>query len=162
MLALDAVRCARDLLQDVTPLNGDCGLCCGHACCLPDEDGQGGMWLFPEEQLLYNPLPDGFSIEEKEGLLLLTCDGVCDRSTRPLSCRLFPLLPKLKDGTVRAVRDRRSFCVCPLCESGLSAFSPAFKQAVREAGKILYACDETRQFLEHLHCINDSFRRDAF
>ena len=28
----------------------DCGLLCGAACCQPDEDGQGGVHLFPGER----------------------------------------------------------------------------------------------------------------
>ena len=55
MDALEAVIRARDLLSDVTPLKTDCGRICGGACCQPDEDGQGGMLLFPGEEGLYDP-----------------------------------------------------------------------------------------------------------
>ena len=44
---LEAVKQARDLLERVTPLRRDCGGVCGAACCQSDEDGQGGMLLFP-------------------------------------------------------------------------------------------------------------------
>ena len=44
---------ARTLLMNVTPMARDCGRSCGAACCQPDEDGQGGVYLFPgEEELL--------------------------------------------------------------------------------------------------------------
>ena len=49
MEALEAVMAARDLLEQVTPLRTDCGRYCGGACCLSDEDGQGGMLLVPGE-----------------------------------------------------------------------------------------------------------------
>ena len=109
MNRIEALLAARALLENVTPLKGDCGRICGGACCEPDEDGQGGMLLFPGEEGLYDPLPEGFTVTpapEMPGALLITCSGRCQRKDRPLSCRLFPLLPKEKDGAVRAVRDR--------------------------------------------------------
>ena len=33
----DALRRARAMLRDVTPLRSDCGLCCGHRCCASAE-----------------------------------------------------------------------------------------------------------------------------
>ena len=99
MQALEAVMRARELLQTLTPLRRDCGGVCGAACCAPDEDGQGGMLLFPGEEALYQPLPAGFSLRQDDGvlpgMLLLTCGGVCDRALRPLACRMFPLTPVL-------------------------------------------------------------------
>ena len=80
MQALEAVMRARELLQTLTPLRRDCGGVCGAACCAPDEDGQGGMLLFPGEEALYQPLPAGFSLRQDggvlPGMLLLTCGGV--------------------------------------------------------------------------------------
>ena len=87
MQALEAVMRARELLQTLTPLRRDCGDVCGAACCAPDEDGQGGMLLFPGEEALYQPLPAGFSLRQDDGvlpgMLLLICGGVCDRALRP-------------------------------------------------------------------------------
>ncbi len=158
MNRIEALLAARAALEDVTPLKTDCGRVCGGACCEPDEDGKGGMLLFPGEETIYDPLPEGFSISpapEIPGALLLTCSGRCERKDRPLSCRLFPLLPKEKDGTVRAVRDRRGYIVCPLLPDGLSAFDPGFRAAVVRAGEILYADPDHWAFLTSLH---DSIR----
>ena len=81
MQALEAVMRARELLQTLTPLRRDCGGVCGAACCAPDEDGQGGMLLFPGEEALYRPLPQGFSLRQDDsvtpGMLLLTCGSIC-------------------------------------------------------------------------------------
>ena len=151
---MEALLAARAEIADVTPLKGDCGRICGGACYQPDEDGKGGMLLFPGEEALYDPLPAGFSIApapEIPGALLITCSGRCARGNRPLSCRLFPLLPKEKDGAVIAVRDRRGFFVCPLLPDGLSAFDPAFRASVVRAGEILYADPDHRAFLTALH-----------
>lgn len=154
MDALEAVMAARELLADVTPLNGDCGRCCGGVCCQSDEDGQGGMLLFPGEEALYRALPEGFSLSRDDGVLpgltLLTCDGLCDRTLRPLSCRLFPLLPTRKG----CVMDRRAWAVCPLMESGKAGLRRAFVDAVSEAGRLLYACPEHARFLDAVHDYN--------
>lgn len=151
MDALGAVIAARDLLAGVTPLNGDCGRCCGGACCQSDEDGQGGMLLFPGEEALYRPLPPGFRLETNDqvipGALLLTCSGQCERDARPLSCRFFPLLPT-EDG---CVPDRRAWAVCPLMAQGKTGMKKEFVSAVQEAGRILWACPEHRRFLSAIH-----------
>ncbi len=155
MEPLDSVIAARALLESVTPLRRDCGRACGAACCRGDEDGQGGMLLFPGEEALYRPLPEGFSLSRDDGVLpgltLLTCGGSCDRAQRPLSCRLFPLLPT--PGGCRM--DRRAWAVCPLMESGKKGLDPGFVQAVKAAGQILYACPEHAAFLNALHEYND-------
>ena len=158
MGALDAVVWAREHLMDVTPLRRDCGRTCGAACCRSDEDGQGGMLLFPGEEALYEALPDGFSIQEDDavmpGMKLLTCDGVCARESRPLSCRLFPMLPT----RTGAKMDRRAWAVCPLMESGKRGLNPAFVEAVKETGTILYACPEHAAFLDALHAFNERLK----
>ena len=158
MEPLEQVIAARRLLENITPLNQDCGRYCGGACCQSDEDGQGGMLLFPGEEALYRELPEGFFIEKNDGVVsgayLLTCDGVCDRQDRPLSCRLFPLLPTRKGAKL----DRRGWAVCPLMENGKSGLRPEFVAAVREAGALLYACPEHAAFLDALHTYNEKLK----
>ena len=151
MDALQAVIAARELTENITPLNADCGRYCGGACCQPDEDGQGGMLLFPEEEKLYQPLPEGFALTRDDsvtpGAHLLICSGFCDRRARPLSCRIFPLLP-----TENGCRpDKRAWAVCPLMANGKSGMRKEFVQAVRKAGRILYACPEHAAFLNAIH-----------
>ena len=158
MEALEAVLKARSLLDAVTPLKTDCGRACGCACCQPDEDGQGGMLLFPGEAALYAELPEGFSIREDHSLLggadLLVCSGSCDRGQRPLSCRLFPMLPTRKGARL----DRRGWAVCPLMGSGKRGLNPAFVEAVAEAGQVLYACPEHAAFLDAIHAFNERLK----
>ena len=154
MEPLEAVVAARALLAGKTPLKKDCGRSCGAACCQSDEDGQGGMLLFPGEDALYDALPEGFRIERNDQVLpgakLLICPGDCSRDARPLACRLFPLLPA-RDGPVP---DQRAWAVCPLMRFGLRGMDPAFVQAVREAGEILYACPEHARYLDAQHAFN--------
>ena len=158
MEPLEAVLKARAMLDAVTPLKTDCGRACGGACCQPDEDGRGGMLLFPGEDTLYAEMPEGFSIREDNDVLagakLLICSGFCDRDRRPLSCRLFPMLPTRKGARM----DRRGWAVCPLMESGKRGLNPAFVEAVAEAGKVLYACPEHAVFLEAIHAFNERLK----
>ena len=158
MDALTAVLRARELLTDVTPLRRDCGLTCGAACCRCDEDGQGGMLLFPGEEALYDPLPEGFTLTADDGVMpgmrLLTCAGSCRRDQRPLACRMFPLTPVLiaSEGKeqLRVRVDPRAFAVCPLSASGVRGMDAAFGQAVLEAARTLCRCGEHRAYIRAL------------
>ena len=82
----DTVLRARALIGERTPLRSDCGQLCGAACCQADEDGQGGMYLFPGEEALLHG-------EDSDFAPIYTCDGTCARENRPLACRIFPLTP---------------------------------------------------------------------
>ena len=145
-----AVSAAREKLKNVTPLKRDCGRVCGARCCRPLEGEETGMLLFPGEAEAYAGKA-GFEVRKTARGDLLICSGICDREDRPLSCRLFPLLPVIgDDGKVRAVTDLRAKAVCPLARQGKSAMDPAFADAVCEAGEILAAEDEQAVFLEML------------
>ena len=158
MEALECVLEARHLLEHITPLKTDCGRCCGGACCQADEDGQGGMLLFPGEEALYQELPEGFTLTRDDailpGMTLLTCEGRCDRSRRPLSCRLFPLTPVLvtENGQekLKVRMDPRAFAVCPLCEQGIRGMAPEFGQAALQAARILCQCEEHKRYFRAL------------
>ena len=159
MDGLEQVIAARNILENVTPLNRDCGRYCGGACCQSDEDGQGGMLLFPGEEALYGNLPEGFEMTRDDSVIpgawLLTCEGACERRNRPLSCRLFPLLPARKGVKM----DRRGWAVCPLMQNGKSGLRPDFVEAVAAAGRILYACPAHAAFLDALHAYNEKLKK---
>ena len=151
MNAQQAVEAARAILRDVTPLKTDCGRVCGAACCAPDETGKGGMLLFPGEEKLYDPLPEGFRILPDDSVIpdgfLLTCAGRCERTMRPLSCMFFPIRPTFK-GDVRI--DRRGLSTCPLAEYGIGGLDSEFVQAARKAAQVLASCDEIKEYLRAL------------
>lgn len=140
---------ARSLLEDVTPLHTDCGLLCGHACCLPDEDGQGGVFLLPGERELTGDWGEIIPSEllPGESADMLICHGPCDRALRPLACRIFPLTPILKkDGRWSVRMDRRAFAMCPLCPHGTSGLSGEFVRAVTQAIELIASDEEGRRF----------------
>ena len=131
----EALERARALLEDVTPLNQDCGELCGRACCLPDEEGKGGVWLLPgEEEALKSATWARIIAGE---VPILQCQGECDRRLRPFFCRLFPLVGIHRDGAWQVRFDRRARPLCPLTRGGPRALSPAFVLAARQAISLL-------------------------
>ncbi len=151
----DAVKAARAVLGDVTPLWRDCGAGCGAACCasLPGEET--GMLLFPGEAEMYREAP-GFRVEAAAQGALLICPGTCRREERPLSCRLFPLLPLLREDAIRVAMDARARAVCPLRR--VDACGAGFIKAVRRVGEILAEDPVQRAFLERLTGMHDELR----
>lgn len=148
---------ARELLRNVTPLRGDCGQVCGGACCrsLPGE--RTGMLLFPGEESYYQGRP-GYELLKTETGPLLMCAGTCDRAERPLSCRLFPLLPVLRAEGVKVAMDARARAACPLAAQGVRGLSEAFVEAVRHAGQVLCEEEAQRAFLRRLTEEQDELR----
>ena len=145
-----AVSAAREKLNHLTPLKRDCGRICGARCCSPLEGEETGMLLFPGEEAVYAGKA-GWEIRQTARGAMLICPGKCSREERPLSCRLFPLLPLIgDDGKIRVVTDLRARAVCPLARQGKSAMDPAFIEAVQEAGEILAQRDEQAVFLDML------------
>ena len=117
------------------------------------------MLLFPGEAELYAGRRD-WIIRRAAGGQLAVCPGRCDRDERPLACRMFPLLPREgEDGKVRVVTDQRARAVCPLARQGRSAMDPAFIEAVRQAGEILFADSEQAAFLRMLAGEQDELKQ---
>lgn len=145
----EAVEKAWALLAERTPLKTDCGKVCGGKCCRSLENEETGMLLFPGEEEIYLEKP-GWTVRETPAGMLAVCPGNCDRNERPLACRIFPLLPVLRDGAVKVAADQRARAVCPLLRQGLQGMDPAFTEAVREAGRILAEDPEQRSFMEML------------
>ena len=142
----NVIERAYALLEDLTPLTTDCGAVCGGRCCRESADSE-GMLLFPGEEIL---LADaGYTIRPAEGGYLLTCDGTCDRTLRPLACRIFPLCPILtEEGRIKAVYDPRGYRMCPLVrECAHVPLDRDFVRAVRRAGRILMADPACAAFL---------------
>ena len=65
------------------------------------------MLLFPGEEAYYANLPGYRLLPTAQGTLLI-CSGQCDRADRPLSCRLFPLLPVVREGGVKVAMEGSS------------------------------------------------------
>ena len=158
---------ARAMLEDLTPLKTDCGLTCNGACCRPMEAEMTGMLLFPGEEAYYEGR-EGYLMTATEQGTLLICSGRCDRADRPLSCRLMPLTPVLREDGVKVATDLRAKTVCPLARQGKDALDPDFVSAVREVGRILAEDEAQRAFLiqltkhqDELKALRNQFRRGS-
>ena len=156
---------ARAMLEDLTPLKTDCGLTCNGACCRPMEGEMTGMLLFPGEEAYYEGL-EGYRMTKTGQGTLLICSGRCDRADRPLSCRLMPLIPVLREDGVKVATDLRAKTVCPLARQGKDALDPDFVSAVRQVGRILAEDEQQRDFLirltrqqDELKALRNQFRR---
>ena len=161
----DALLRARAILENVTPLKTDCGLTCGHICCHPMEGEMTGMLLFPGEEKYYEGR-EGYRMEQTAQGMLLICSGQCKREDRPLSCRLMPLIPLVREDGVKVATDQRARTVCPLARQGKDALDPDFVAAVRQVGRILAEDEAQRAFLirltaqqDELKALRNQFRR---
>ena len=143
------LRAAREKLENLTPLKTDCGRVCGAKCCRSMEGEETGMLLFPGEEEEYTGKA-GWQLRETQAGILAICPGSCDRKDRPLACRLFPLVPVIREGQVKAAADQRAKTVCPLLRQGIRGMDPAFTDAVREAGRLLAGDPAQRAFLEEM------------
>ena len=90
---------------------------------------------------------------------LAVCPGTCERDGRPLACRMFPLLPVIREAGTAAETDLRAGTVCPLARQGIRAMDPAFVEAVKEAGALLAADPAQRAFLERLAAEQEELRQ---
>ena len=121
----------------VSPIRGDCGDLCGHACCVCDEtlpetqkDSRLGIYLLPGEEKLFTRREDWLtwntdSVEDYDFPLswsgkihFVRCNNAphCVRKLRPIQCRTFPLAPHITHGGVYHVvlnTDELPY-VCPL------------------------------------------------
>lgn len=148
---------ARALFDELTPLQADCGRLCAGRCCQPMEGENTGMLLFPGEAAYYESLP-GYQVQHTPSGLLLTCPGHCHRADRPLSCRLFPLLPVLRADGIKVATDLRAKPVCPLARQGKGGLCQEFVAAIRACGQLLSQDEEQRRFLVKLTAQQDDLR----
>lgn len=120
-------------LDEVTPVDFDCGKLCGEVCCVYDADETHTeelvLNLLPGEELMYEDSPDfelyymdsseiRYPHSWKDNIYLVKCKNPprCDRSIRPIQCRTFPLVPHIsKNGEFHLVLDETEFPYeCPI------------------------------------------------
>lgn len=142
------------VLGNVTPLKVDCGQLCNGACCEVTDDIT-GMYLFPGEEAMYKNMPEWAKIYDTDFscngkyIDLFTCNGTCDRRLRPLSCRIFPLVPYVKKGEKMEIRmDVRGRGMCPLATAmNVEDLDSEFVKKVTLAMKLCMTNPEVREFL---------------
>ena len=131
-----------EFLGDETPLEFDCSRICKNKCCKGDENT--GMILFPGEENLIDP---NIKIKiSQTGEKIAVCNGTCDRIKRPLSCRIYPFFPLVKEfrnnKRVKVIFDLRADC--PLSNREYE-FNYEFLRRVKRVGRYLLSNDETKK-----------------
>ncbi len=141
---------ARALLERSTPLGRfNCGKLCNGLCCKGDENT--GMWLFPGEEELYKNNPD-FTIRETDGnhgYKMIICNGTCNRSERPLACRIYPFYPKIDGDKVSVIKDLRGYATCPIIKEDIKP-DKAFLRNLRKAARYLIRDKETESYIMNI------------
>lgn len=143
----NVIKSCYSILNNVTPLEFDCGKICNGKCCKGDE--KTGMLIFTGEEKL---LDSDISVAHNEdGTAVAVCNGSCDRRKRPLSCRIYPLFPLIKNENgreyIEVVYDPRANC--PLC-FGEHKLSRRFVKSVKRVGKYLLCNEETEKVYREL------------
>ncbi len=130
------------LFRNITPLAVDCGKLCNGKCCKGSD--KTGMLLFPGEESLIDK--DINILKSNNGATVAVCGGVCNRHYRPLSCRIYPLFPVIKNENGREYIDVffDPRADCPLCCEDVM-LSPQFIKAVKRVGRYLLLNDETAE-----------------
>ncbi|MBE6782846.1 MAG: hypothetical protein E7536_02390 [Ruminococcaceae bacterium] len=136
-----------NILKSVTPIETDCGRLCDCECC--KGDNQTGMLLFPGEESRYNNNSNFKIIRSEDNKNIVVCSGKCDRNLRPISCRIFPLIPVVDNNKIYVFDDPRAKGICPLLYDQM-ALDRKFEKSVYKAGKMLLKNKETKAFLLQL------------
>ena len=129
----NSIKKIYERLDDVSPVDFDCGKLCGEVCCVYDADSCESeelvLYLLPGEELMYEESPDfelyylnssqiSYPHSWKDNIYLVRCINPpkCDRSIRPIQCSTFPLVPHLsKNGEFHLILDKTEFpYVCPI------------------------------------------------
>ena len=144
-------------IGSMTPISADCGKLCGARCCRGDEND--GMIVFPGEEKLLSA--HGYKLMQREmngfPVYFTSCNGSCNRVYRPLSCRIFPLAPTLRDGTLKIIPDPRAKYLCPLLLA--DSVEEKFKAAVERAFSLLSEDENVREMLIHYTAMLDEYSK---
>ena len=134
----ESLVAARKLLEEITPLQTDCGLVCGGACCQTHPGEETGMLLFPGEAEMYRG-EEGFTlVDSPHGTI--------------------PLVMLLRPDGVKIATDAAAQSVCPLARQGKSALSQDFVAAVRQAANLLAQDDQQAAHLRRLTDMQDELK----
>lgn len=159
--AIDFYRKIYSIIGEETPLTIDCGKLCDGACCAVTDEIT-GMYLFPHEEKMYEKLPawaeiydTDFTYSDGRETSLFTCTGKCERQLRPLSCRIFPLVPYAHRGEeLKIVMDARGRGMCPLI-AAMNVSDLSF-QFVKNVKKAMTLCMNIKEIREFIYALTDS------
>ena len=111
---------------------------------------------------MYTPMPSwgeiheiDFTYDGGKPIDLFTCPGTCDRTLRPISCRIFPLVPYAKrGGELQILMDVRGKGMCPLATAmKIEDLDYEFVQKVTLAMRL---CMKVRDIREFIYSLSES------
>jgi hypothetical protein len=151
------------ILENSTPLKFDCGRLCGSKCCKGDNNK--GMQLFPGEDVLLTINTNFLNISKRRlndiDVQFAVCNGSCIRKLRPLSCRIYPLVPYIAhSGKLSIVKDPRAKYSCPLLldDIGLD-IDRLFVRKVYKVFKLLEQDIEIQNYIYTLSRVLDDYAK---
>ena len=164
------------LLDEASPLDTDCGLLCGAACCQQDaSEEEMGMYLLPGEASVHDrndPWLDWSEDDAEDydfpeswtGKVDFVCchgPGSCRRELRPVQCRTFPLAPHLtEDGRLcMIINDMELPYACPLI-TNYEKLNPQFIINAHKAWKLLIKEQRIRDLVEEDSRYRDSYEHE--
>ena len=154
MLGVDKYRVIYDLLENVGPDRLDCGRYCGSICCSDTsfDDGESYIYLLPGEKEYLESIGSSIPIEKQRRdehdlpkswgkyVYIARCNGksMCERASRPIQCRTFPLHPYISDDNeLKMVLYYMELPYsCPFIDKKL-AVTEDFRRAAHEAWSML-------------------------
>lgn len=142
--------------DNITPIKADCGMICNNKCCKGNDTD--GMLLFPGEEKFFKE-KDGFNVfyDSRYGYNVVSCSGVCNRSQRPLSCRIFPyFIYASSSDNLSVAPDLRASDFCPLLTEEFS-ISKDFLRALRISAKLMESNIEYVDFLKKITAVLTDF-----
>lgn len=139
-----------EILDEVSPLDYDCGKLCGEICCVYDEE-ELALYLMPGEELMYENTDsfDLYYIPSNEidyphtwtdDVFMVECTNPphCDRSIRPIQCRTFPLIPHISNSKLHLILDENEFpYTCPIIEDNIKLNDDFIKVTYRVWKKLI-------------------------
>ena len=141
---------------------------CGAACCQDtiNDGSEAGMYIYPGERVMLKDY-SGIRIEKSDFEYggkcaeIAICKGVCDRRLRPLSCRIFPLIPYKKEGSpLTVITDPRAKSMCPLAKTfTMDDFDEKFTEAVLYIFKVLIKEKHVKEFVIEQSYLLDEYKK---
>lgn len=168
MNAKSIYKQAYKVLENLTPIPADCGKLCGAACCQDtiNDGSEAGMYLYYGEKVMLKGY-EGIRIEKSdfeygnEKAEIAICKGRCDRRLRPLSCRIFPLIPYKKENSpLTVIIDPRAKSMCPIAKTfTMDDFDEGFVSAVLYIFKVLIKEKHIREFVIEQSYLLDEYNK---
>lgn len=170
MRAKDVYTWAYKVFENLTPIPVDCGMLCNAACCHDTfgDENEAGMYLYYGEEVMLKDFCDiriensdfKYGENEKNIAKIAICNGTCDRRFRPLSCRIFPLIPYKKENTpLTVIIDPRAKSMCPLSKAfTIDDFDERFTEAVLYVFNVLIKEKHIKEFVTEQSYLLDEYK----